>query len=269
MFYGTEFVFDEVPSEVYELMLVNFTKGKISDSISNGYEIEEEKVRRKVKPLFLNAELKDKLSFELTFARETEIDRYDKGAMYKWLFDNKYKKLKIIQDDLIDVVFNCILTKPKQVSIYGAAYAITVEVVCDGAFASSNENVVLKTISSGVSTQSIYVPSCSNEYVYPYMSLAIVGTESCNLEIKNLTDSSTRTLTFEDLNADQNLTVDNNFGIIESTGSAKLSNITSKKWLRLLPGDNELEYNLTTTAGETPVLADIDVELSYSYPISV
>lgn len=268
MFYGTEFVFDEISSEVYGLMLVNFNSGKISNEIGNGYQIEEESIPGILKPIKLNSALRDKLSFDITFARQSELDRYDKGVIYKWLFNKDYKKLRIVQDDLVDVVFNCILTNPREEVLFGYTYAVTVTVVCDSYFATSIELEYSKTIGTGVSTDSIYIPSCANEYIYPKLLIATNVNQSCNLSIKNLTDSSTRATSFQSLSSIENLTLDNNFGIIKSTGSSTIANFVSKKWLRLLPGDNSLEYTLTNTSGAA-VTGTVVLTYIYDYPISV
>lgn len=268
MFYGTEFVFDEISSEVYGLRLVNFNSGKVTNQVGNGYQIEEESVPGILKPIKINSSLKDKLSFDITFARESELDRYDKGVIYKWLFNKDYKKLRIVQDDLMDVVFNCLLTNPREEVLYGYTYAVTVTIVCDSYFATSIELQYVKTINTGVSTDYLYIPSCANEYIYPKLLIATNVNQSCNLSIKNLTDSTTRATIFQSLSSIENLTLDNNFGIIKSDGSSNISNFTSKKWFRLLPGDNEIQYTLTNTSGGA-VTGTVQVTYIYEYPISV
>jgi phage-related protein len=268
MFYGTEFIFDNISSEVYGFMLVNFNSGKISNQISNAYEIQEEQIAGRVKPIKIGTSPMSKLTFDITIARKDEIDRYDKGVIYKWLFSKDYKKLIIAQDDLSDVVFNCILTNPREEVFFGSSYAVTMTVVCDGPFASSIEMSNMIGVTSGVSSDYMYIPSSANEYIYPKMLIQTSLTTSCNFSIKNLTDSSVRATTFQGLGSIENLTLDNNFGIIKSDGSSNISNFTSKKWFRLLPGDNEIQYTLTNTSGGA-VTGTVQVTYIYEYPISV
>ena len=270
MINAVDFTFDGMASEKFDLRIVNFDSGKVSKSTGISYSIEEESVRGKSTPYFFGVGNPDKITFQLTFARENELDRYDKNAITQWLFQKTYKPLRFIQNDLMGINFNCIMTNPNQVILNGYAYAISVDVICDSAFGFTEEMSYFQTLIYGANALMVHNPSLVNEYVYPKLVISIAGgNQKSKITIKNPLDSNTRILTLDQIDTDQNLTIDNNFGIIKTTGNASLMNITSKQWLRLLPGSNLLQINLTNAVSGSTLDNSVTVQLIAKYPIII
>jgi hypothetical protein len=103
-FYATEFVFDNVPCERYNLLLVNFDSGVIESNFGGDIEIIEEKTRNK--NYFYGVKQSGNLTFPITMMSQEPLDYYDVSAIGQLLFNRlEYKYLQIVQPDLEGVFF--------------------------------------------------------------------------------------------------------------------------------------------------------------------
>ena len=88
-----------------------------------------------------------------------------------------------------------------------------------------------------------------DDYVYPTVSFKASSSDNdYNIRIINTTDNPSRVFAFSGLSVGEELLIDNELRHISSSLSGeKLSNF-NKNWLRLKPGDNELQLQLTGSA---------------------
>ena len=240
MFAGIDFVYNEIPSDKFGFLIGEIGgKGSREDMTALSYTIIEEKIHRNPKPYYYGVEEDNKLQFEMTIFREIPLDRYDEGAIAKWLFNKQYNDLTIIQDDLNGIYYRCMFLNPRKVQFANKPYAIKFDVVCDSPYAWTEEITKEFTVNSTATTLSLYSPSTVNDYLYPKLEI-ITSSSTTSFSLYNMTDSDTREFKFSGLQTSQTITVDNNLGIITSNKNASSQNF-SKKWFRLLPEDNVLK----------------------------
>lgn len=235
-FYGLNFIFDGVPSENYGLQIVNFDNGMVNNTFGVQIEEVQDMVSKRHSPYHYGIKYDNMLTFTMKVARQEAFDAFDKQAIGQWLFGHQqYKWLQVVQDDLEDIWFKCILKNPQTIDIANNTYGFTFEVVCDAPWAWTDEYNYNYRIngSQNISFENI---SDDNNYLYPIITYATTDT---NFSIINKTDSS-RLFAFSSLDLGENLVINNNFQTIETDSSEKRINNFNLKWFRLLPGQNEL-----------------------------
>lgn len=259
MFNGLDFTYNGRSCSDFNLQLINFNSGKTSFDFGPKYNIIEEKARLNDVPLFFGVETDGTLELKLIIGSEVELDRYDKGIFSEWLFQKEYKELVIEQEDLEALVYYGLVTSAKQIQIANYTYAIEVAIQCDRPYALTTPQDYNYTKNSASPVSQTFYHYCEtnlNDYLYPETMSIYVPTGATSVSIINHTDSDLRVFEFSSIAGDQTITINNKLGIISSTGDGALSNF-SKKWFRLLPGDNEIEI-----IGDTGIVIDLK-ELSY------
>lgn len=248
-FYAYDFVFDGVSSREFDLKIITFDDGSLFDGVgSSNVNILTQKVMRKAKPYFLGVSQEPVLEFPLTFGSEENISGMERDLISKWLFGRStYKKLQIIQDDLLGAYFYCFLTEPEPLYIGGLNYAFQCQAVCDSPFAYSYPKTISGSyVSKAQQSFNVYNDSSEDDYLYPNVNFKISSSGSA-FSLINSTDDN-RAFEFG-LNASGGLSnneeigVNNDLQIIESsTGLMRISKF-NKNWLRLLPGINQIAVN--------------------------
>ena len=193
-FWGKRFIFDSIPSERYSLVM---TSGDGESSISNAsgnVELITQDVFRRPIPYLLG--VKPDKPLQLTASITTtngEITIEDARLIQKWLFSHlEYKKLHIVQTDMPDYYFNCILTDPKIRRVGNIIRGFDFTIQCDSPFGGWGNtvteslektdyayNVVKETNGDGFlysytetsQTKTIYNLSDSPDYNYPIIKI--------------------------------------------------------------------------------------------------
>ena len=245
-FNALDFVFDDISSHTYGLRIYNFgDSSPFHGTGSSDVNIISQRVLRKAKPYFLGRSQEPSLEFELTFGTENSISGMDRDIISAWLFGRaEYKKLYIIQPDLNGAYFNCFMTKPQPIYIGNLNYAFSCTVVCDSPFAYSPLKTVSGSFTGGGVVDhdvDVYNYSSDDDYLYPIITFGLNAVGD-SFSLTNITDSS-REFLFEDLQPNEEITVDNDLQTItSSTGDLRLSNF-NKNWLRFLPKKNSLNIS--------------------------
>lgn len=243
-FYAYNFLYDDVPSETYGLKILSFGDGGLFSGVgSPEINILQQRVLRKSKPYFLGRTQETVLEFPLTFGRITPISATDRNLISQWLFGRAgYKKLYILQDDLNGIYFNCLFNSPQPQYIGGVNYAFTSNVICDSPWAYGPERIITGTQGG---TINIYNGSTEDDYLYPRLFVSFSHRMGQGeFSIHNHTED--RETIYYTLNSHEELYIDNDLQTISVTdslfgGPTYPVNRFNKKWLRLLPGKNELE----------------------------
>jgi len=244
MFQGRSFLYNEIPSELYGLYIMDIDAQAISSSMgSSSMEIYEQKIYRKASPYFYGATASPKLKFNFSAYSETEIDALRYESIQRWLFSSRnYKKFAIDQFDVQDIYFNAILNEPETIRIAGLIMGFKCSVECDSPFAYKQPQVNTYTYTATVvdSTEVFYNTSDDDgDYLYPDQLVITMNNTDGNINITNLDDSN-RVVSFTGLAANEILTISPLYQTIESsTGLKRLSN-SNKKFLRLVPDINRL-----------------------------
>lgn len=179
-----------------------------------------------------------------------------RSEILTWLIGRKsFKPLKFHNDDWEDFVYYCVFTGSSTIYVNGECHGFKLTASFDSPFARGTPTTVSTT--SGTHTVSIENKSDIRDgYTYPKVTFT-----GSYISIINSTDSATRAFTFQNLNANETLTVDCETKVISSNlGGEKLSNFTSKNWLRLRPGVNNLSV---TSLGNVTITCPWYVMIGY------
>lgn len=230
------FIFDGVPSERYGLFLcsVNETGKQTYDGGSN-IKIHTSKTPLMDYNYLMGAEYEDTFEFKMTFGCSTPKDKFDISLINNWLIGHsQYKKLQILQDDMTNVYYNCILNDYKVVTFGNCAYAFECTVICDRPWALGN----IKTYTYGLGNVNHNNGSHTNRITLPKLTFTTIR-PNASLSIVNLSNGNWETK-FTGLSANETIVVDNQLQIITSSlGLRRLGNF-NKHWLELLPKMNKL-----------------------------
>jgi len=237
MFFGSNFIFDNINSERFGLQIGYFNKSGIMDTFSGIVrKVDEVRIKGNSTPEFFGVDISGKINFELLLFSRVSLDLYDRQAIDQWLFANEYKYFRIEQDDYKGFVFNCIFTEGTKVEIGSLPYAKRIKVECDGLYLYGNEQQhnYISTINNTVR----YINNTSNINDYYYPEMVITSTTGGTVNITNNTLGETTT--FTNLIAGEVLTVNNEKGIITSSlGVRRMSNF-NKNWFRLITNNNTI-----------------------------
>jgi len=239
-FWGNTFVFDGVPSELYNLYISSPDGGMISTAGSGDVELLTQKVFRNPKPYLLGVQQSPVLSFDIQFTSPDELMVEDMRTILSWLFgQSQYKKLQIQQLDMDDIYFNCFITAPQIIKVGNLIKGISGTVICDSPFAWAFSKTTTKNYTGSANeTFVLFNTSDNNNYTYPAV-VATIDDFGGTFSITNNTDDG-RVFTFTGMSQGEIVTIDNERCIItSSTGLRRLGNF-NKQWFRLLKGINSL-----------------------------
>lgn len=252
-FYGSSFIFNNVPSEIYDLRVFDFSPSNPGEGQAGGeVKINEQWLYRREKPYFYGRYYDTSLEFDLTVGSFSYIDANTRSAIQEWLLGKSvYLPLRIVQDDLSDITYNVILTQQSNIYIGNLNYALTLHAKCDRPWGIYYPPVLTKTYPSGSVVESFeyYNSSVYNGYNKPTVTFTIGGGSSIEynfFSIINETDSD-REFRFDNLDPYEVITVDNDKGIITSSGSSLRIGNFNKNFLRLLQGGNTLSISGSIT----------------------
>jgi hypothetical protein len=255
-FYGSEFIFDGVPSSRYDLRIFDLeTGGKSSGNAGAESTIYEEFLYRKNRSNFFGRATNTNLEFDITVGSFNPISAMDRNLAQTWLTSRmEYKKFKIIQSDMIDYYFNVIFEKASNEYVGNLNQAFTLHARCDSGYAWEYPKTLTKSYTGGGVTNesfTIYNSSADPDYNYPIVDFTLNGVGT-SFVLTNTSDNN-RQYSFTGLSANENINTDNyNEILISSTGLFRLSKF-NLHWFRLIPGFNSLnilggisEFKLTT-----------------------
>ena len=250
MFYGSTFIFDDIPSENYNLRILGFeqTGGQANAPAGSESTIYQTWLYRKPRPYFYGKSFETPLSFDLSVGSFDDITAYDRGTIAKWLLGrNTYLPLQICQDDIADVYFNVIFTSADNIYIGNIQRGLTLHAQCDAPFGYTEEKTTTVSVSgNGVITNTTFNfdnKSDDTDYLYPELVFTTndIGT---SLALTNNTDNSRKFefggTGYSNISPNETMTVDNYRQTLVSNSGLKRLSRFNKKWFRLLPGVNSL-----------------------------
>jgi len=170
-----------------------------------------------------------------------------------------YLPLRIVQDDIADISFNVILTKSTNLYIGNLNYAMTLHARCDRPWGIYTPPDFIRTYASGSLSGSPIDDTITytNSSVYdgynkPTITITMREFDAGYVTITNLTDDPSRQFSFTNLDPNEVITVDNDKGVITSSGSSlRMANFVGKNFLRLVQGVNDL--NIVGTVKEIKI----------------
>lgn len=241
-FLGTEFVLDDVPSNIHGLFISNMNGGDLDFvPASSSVELFTDRVYRKSRDYYYGASQAPPLEFNLEFTSPDELDSRKATVIKKWLFGRmQRKKLQIVQGDFSDIYFYCHLLDPEEIKVGNKIHGFSCRVSCDSPFAWEYERTLTKNYTAEEIGDSFvfYNDSDDDDYLYPSMTFTM-NTTGGSFSITNSDDSS-RQFLFTGLSPNEVITIDNRRNILtSSTGLRRLSTF-NKNWMRFVAGKNSL-----------------------------
>lgn len=239
-FFGTSFVFDGVPSEEFSLMLYDFTSnGQDAGSIGTKIEVSEDRIWGRATSIYYGASEKDALEFKLVCGvpdGNMRLDRLDLARIAGWLKHTDYRTLKIVQPDMEQFHYKCIITELTPIMVGLEPVGLEANVLCDGPFAYMDGTPVTFTC-DGTADVVFYNRSNLNRYLYQPVELTVPA--GGDVTITNHSDKD-EMVAFRGLPS-QSITikVDGHSGIVDA-GAANGYEFFNFTYPRFVRGENHL-----------------------------
>lgn len=251
MFDTYEFTFAGHSSVEYDMVVCEVGDNR-QDAVSFGNiaSIVSSRTTRRVQPIHQGVDYHaDPLQFSIVFACAHEMDRFEMEAVAFWLTGHQeYQWLTIDQPDLEHVQFRCLISGLTPVFNSWAPVAFEATVTCDCPYAYSYPFTSSYSVNG---TQRVLFRNNGSvrEYIKPKLDI-VTNSGGTELKIVNHSDADRTFLLTGMPSSSLHITVDNNTGVItEETSSYNMYKYFNMKFLRLVPGDNDLEIsgNCTVT----------------------
>lgn len=247
-FSGCEIIFDGVPGMKYDLMLYDIGSNRQSDSVnltSAGKPIED-RISKSPTSLLYGVEDNEPLSFQIVLAaspdrleRRIPYDRFEIEAISSWLTGHQtWKTLKIVQPDLSQTRYRCLITDCKQISYGNLPWAFSCTVTCDSPYAyrSTQESEYV----CGVGQTDILLRNRSSYNGLYYPMVEIILQDSRAIEIVNRSNKNF-SFKFENLPSPvHKIVVDNQSKVITNDADLNIYGCFNFGYLGLVRGDNNL-----------------------------
>ena len=236
MFNATYFRYDGQWSGNYGLQIVDFDDGAVKETDAFSPSLTLQKAPGLVRFFYGGLEYDSAPTCEFSILSQSELTADMRSIILAWLVGRKqFKPLQFENGDNDEFIYYCIFTSAKLIWINGHCHGFRLTAQFDSPFARGMATTL--TVEKGTHAVSLCNKSdITDGYTYP-----IVVFNGGAVDIVNNTDDPNRHFTFSGLSTSETITVDNEAKYISSSkGGEKLSNFTSKKWLRLRQGVNEL-----------------------------
>lgn len=243
-FYASNFVYDGTISSEYGLHI-----STLSDSGGAGtggnVKLFTQEIYRRPKMYLFGVQQTPVLVLPVTITVPTELSATESSVISRWLFGQMgYKKLQILQPDMMYVYFNCIFTEPQVIRYGNIIRGYNANITCDSPFAWEYPKTESREygIENYIVDDTFVINNISDnpDYTYPTVGFRM-NRFGGNLTITNATDNN-RVFEFTGLSANERITVDNDLQTVTSSvrGANRLPNFTNYNWLRYVPNINNL-----------------------------
>ncbi len=246
MFQTYSFSYADVSASMYGLFICDFDGNMNTDSpFGNKASIIETRLPERVRPITYKINRHNEpLEFDLIFASERTLDRYEMDEIAVWLTGHdQYQWLDIEQADMADKRYRCIISQLKPISIGWYPMAFEAHVVCDCPYAYGFPFSETLTITNGTEI-TFRNPGTAREWLYPTVLIQIMGNSGAtDFVLTNEADPS-NSMIFSGMPGGGNglrIEVDNENRIITDLNRGlNLLDYFNFNFFRLQPGANRL-----------------------------
>lgn len=237
IFKELEFTYGTECGTIYDLYIGDFNSNGLENSESVKAEISTEKLSRRPRDYFKYIKKDEARQFKLSLVFNEKKDEYDVNVIKSKFFNSlQRKELRIIQDDLHSISFNCILCNEETIYVGKEPVGFECDVVCDGIFGWENEKSYIYPITDTSKITHINY-SNYNDFTIPKIEFkSTLGNGTVSI-INNTTNEEFK---IEHLQLNEVITIDEFFDVISSTGLNKFNDITKLGFLKLVPNVNNL-----------------------------
>lgn len=248
---GHYFYYGDRSSEVYGLRVLRIDTEKLKKLSA---DIEYKKTYNKASRSFNFNGIdysSSPIEFEIEFISEVAIDNEAARKAKRWLF-NRTKPQKLYTDIHFDDTreriggvikrefLNCVFYNPTEIRYSDGLHGWKATCLADSIMAMQEE--VEFSFTNFEKDITIPVSTDIDDYVYPNV-IIVAGTEESDISIVNKTDNN-RTMQIIGVPAQRELRINTGLGTVNDiVGASWYQNLTDRKFLRLLPGDNVISVS--------------------------
>lgn len=263
-FYATCFIFDNIPSEEYGL-IISSSDGESSNDASHNVELITDEIYRRHTPYFYGVKQSQMLAIPGSIRSiNGEITQEDASYIQTWLFGQMtFKELRIVQPDMEGYYFKCFLLDPEIIRVGNIIVGFDFTIQLDSPFAyGEEEEITIEVNEDAPSAETILYTflnkSNNNYYTFPIIETEVSGieyAENSYLQIVNTSDNNRIFQLGTDtelgkLNLNEYIIIDNNIQSFVSYQSStpplvetvvrRLDVLQNYYFFRLVPGANIL-----------------------------
>ncbi len=243
MFYGKEFIWNSVPSKLYNVFIYNFSTDNVITSPTGGdINIISDKIYREPRPYVYGVTAAEPMEFDFTVGCERSLSGLERNMIEKWLIGKQeYGTLQIIQCDIYGIYYKIFLTKSTINYIGNLSYGLNLHAICDAPWAWEYPKNFVKTYTgNNIISESFVFNNMSADADYEKPIIAFTTNSIGNaFTITNTTDDS-RQFIFTGISPLETITVNNRLQTIVSSLSLARASTFNKKFFRLVPGLNSI-----------------------------
>lgn len=257
----SNFIADNISSDSYGIMCVQFGSTSGSETVSAGGETEliTDKTPRSNKFHIISQEYSkpQSFTFQIVNIDGSNIDAAKERSLKKWLCKRgEYFPFQIDDDRFHDVILEVNISNPQLIKVVDSV-GMEFTVNCKSSFGYSPIIKKKSDITTNGQQIKLFITNDDDDYIYPDM--VIKANEDCNLTIANSTEVAHREFVINNLKANEEITI---LGSLPDISTSRTNHAIwsdfNKRWLRLIDGTNILTVSNKCT-----------ITLSYSEPRKV
>ncbi len=251
-FFAKSFQYNGIPSENFGLYITSGLSGSPDTSSPMGSDVKlyTEQLYRRPTVFLYGVQQTPQLSIPISFTSEGELTAADAQIAGHYLFGQQtFKKLQVIQEDMIDIYINCFFTKPEILRSGNIIMGFNATLVADSPWWFTYPRNFIKNYTGDVTTNTFIFNNTTdnNFYTYPTLILTTSNVGNSDMIIINQSDNN-RTSILTNLDANEIITLNNDLQIIESSFLDNHLQYFNKNWFRLVQGVNQINIQASNIA---------------------
>ncbi len=247
-FRGRSFIYNNIMSDMFGLEIISFETGGTTSIATSEREIVESYLPRRHRSVFYGVDHTEPLVFNLVAGSCRPLSVQIQSGINRWLIgQNRYAPLRIVQDDMEEYFYNALITNLEYTSFGNFAFAINATVHCDSPYAWTLPKLHsgLFNYRDAVKTMTVYNDSDVLGFIYPDLNITLNTSQTKSLQIRNNTigDDNESSFNIDNMSTTYpKIEVDGTNRIIKSSDPNFKLNDFNKRWVRLAPGNNQLQF---------------------------
>lgn len=192
-FIGTSMIFDGIACEEMGLVLYDFDSAEQDVSkFASDLEVAEDRIEGRYRSLFYGGSVNTPLTFKMVMcaseervARNEPFDRWDMQKIASWLTGHVgYRWLSIVQPDLEQVRYRCIISELEAVEVANNKWGFTCKVTCDSPFAYMTPQPTIYQVEDKLDAE-LFSESTYNGFYYPRIQITGHSGGDISIAIQN------------------------------------------------------------------------------------
>lgn len=247
-FRGRSFIYNGMMSDMFGLEIISFETGGMTSVATSEREVVESYLPRRHRSVFYGVDHTQPLVFNLVAGSCRPLSVQVQSSINRWLLGQKqYAPLRIVQDDMEEYFYNALITNLEYTSFGNFTFAISATVHCDSPYAWTLPKMhrSLFRATDPIKKMTIYNDTDVLDFIYPDLTISVNTGQSKSLQIRNNTigDNNETSFNIDNINlTNAEISVDGTNRIITSTDATFRLNDFNKRWVKLAPGNNELQF---------------------------